>query len=33
MGRRSVEAHRPDKALFPGGGQAKQYTKGDLVAY
>ncbi|WP_327185906.1 non-homologous end-joining DNA ligase [Streptomyces sp. NBC_01334] len=33
VGRRSVEVHRPDKVLFPGGAQAKQYTKGDLVAY
>ncbi|MFD9433846.1 non-homologous end-joining DNA ligase [Streptomyces sp. NPDC060002] len=33
VGRRSVEVHRPDKVLFPGGGAAKQYTKGDLAAY
>ncbi|MDR6976360.1 bifunctional non-homologous end joining protein LigD [Streptomyces sp. 3330] len=32
-GRRSVEVHRPEKVLFPGGEEAKQYTKGDLVAY
>ncbi|MFV0132758.1 non-homologous end-joining DNA ligase [Streptomyces sp. HMX87] len=33
-GRRTVEVHRPDKVLFPGGdGGAKEYTKGDLVAY
>ncbi|OQR62742.1 ATP-dependent DNA ligase [Streptomyces maremycinicus] len=33
VGRRSIEVHRPDKVLFPGGEDAKQYTKGDLVAY
>ena len=36
-GRRSVEVHRADKVLFPGDGggdgQAKEYTKGDLVDY
>ncbi|MFE9168885.1 non-homologous end-joining DNA ligase [Streptomyces kebangsaanensis] len=37
-GRRTVEVHRPDKVLFPGGdggdgGAAKEYTKGDLVDY
>ncbi|MEU2745761.1 non-homologous end-joining DNA ligase [Streptomyces collinus] len=32
-GRRTVEVHRPDKVLFPGGGDAKEYTKGDLVDY
>lgn len=32
-GRRSVRVHRPDKVLFPGGGGAKEYTKGDLVDY
>jgi bifunctional non-homologous end joining protein LigD len=32
-GRRTVEVHRPDKLLFPGGGDAKEYTKGDLVDY
>ncbi|WP_221358212.1 non-homologous end-joining DNA ligase [Streptomyces beigongshangae] len=32
-GRRTVEVHRPDKVLFPGGGGAKEYTKADLVAY
>jgi len=32
-GRRTVEVHRPDKVLFPGGGGAKEYTKGDLVDY
>jgi bifunctional non-homologous end joining protein LigD len=33
VGRRSVEIHRPDKVLFPGGEDGKEYTKGDLVAY
>lgn len=33
IGRRTVEIHRPDKVLFPGGGSGKEYTKGDLVAY
>jgi bifunctional non-homologous end joining protein LigD len=28
-----VEVHRPDKVLFPGGGGAEEYTKGDLVDY
>ncbi|MFF7853085.1 non-homologous end-joining DNA ligase [Streptomyces sp. NPDC007904] len=32
-GRRTVRIHRPDKVLFPGGGDAKEYTKGDLVDY
>ncbi|MFJ7335117.1 non-homologous end-joining DNA ligase [Streptomyces sp. NPDC101116] len=32
-GRHTVEVHRPDKVLFPGGGDAKEYTKGDLVDY
>ncbi|MDH6606305.1 bifunctional non-homologous end joining protein LigD [Streptomyces sp. SAI-208] len=32
-GRHSVEVHRPDKVLFPGGDGAKEYTKADLVAY
>ncbi len=32
-GRRTVEVHRADKVLFPGGGGAKEYTKGDLVDY
>lgn len=32
-GRRTVEVHRPDKVLFPAGENAKEYTKGDLVAY
>lgn len=35
-GKRTVEVHRPDKVLFPGGdgdGAAKEYTKGDLVDY
>ncbi|WP_190035098.1 non-homologous end-joining DNA ligase [Streptomyces fructofermentans] len=32
-GGRTVQVHRPDKVLFPGGGGAGQYTKGDLVAY
>ena len=33
-GRHTVEVHRPDKVLFPGGaGGAQEYTKGDLVDY
>ncbi|MFH8933030.1 non-homologous end-joining DNA ligase [Streptomyces griseosporeus] len=32
-GRRTVEVHRPDKVLFPGGADTKEYTKGDLVDY
>lgn len=32
-GRRTVDVHRVDKVLFPGGGGAKEYTKGDLVDY
>ncbi|MFI1733358.1 non-homologous end-joining DNA ligase [Streptomyces acidicola] len=32
-GRRTVEIHRPDKVLFPGDGEAKEYRKGDLVEY
>ncbi|MEU9351116.1 non-homologous end-joining DNA ligase [Streptomyces griseoloalbus] len=33
-GRRRVEVHRPGKVLFPGGGgDAEEYTKGDLVDY
>jgi bifunctional non-homologous end joining protein LigD len=32
-GRRTVEVHRPEKVLFPGGGDAKEYTKADLVDY
>ncbi|GAA3168062.1 non-homologous end-joining DNA ligase [Streptomyces virens] len=32
-GRRSVQIHRPDKVLFPGGADAAAYTKGDLVDY
>lgn len=32
-GRRTVEVKRVDKVLFPGGGGAKEYTKGDLVDY
>ncbi|MGW2518373.1 non-homologous end-joining DNA ligase [Streptomyces sp. NPDC001617] len=32
-GRRTVEVHRPDKVLFPGSGDTKEYTKGDLVDY
>jgi bifunctional non-homologous end joining protein LigD len=32
-GRRTVEVHRPDKVLIPGGGTAKDVTKADLVAY
>ncbi|MFI9827730.1 non-homologous end-joining DNA ligase [Streptomyces sp. NPDC051913] len=32
-GRRTVEVHRPDKVLFPGSGETKEYTKGDLADY
>ncbi|MET8243687.1 non-homologous end-joining DNA ligase [Streptomyces sp. NPDC005202] len=32
-GRRTVQVHRPDKVLFPGDGDAKEYTKSDLVDY
>ncbi|MER6123928.1 non-homologous end-joining DNA ligase [Streptomyces sp. NPDC001795] len=32
-GRRTLEIHRPDKVLFPGDGDAEEYTKADLVAY
>ncbi|AYC37491.1 non-homologous end-joining DNA ligase [Streptomyces griseorubiginosus] len=32
-GKHTVEVHRPGKVLFPGGDGAKEYTKGDLVAY
>jgi len=32
-GRRTVEVHRPDKVLFPGSGETKEYTKGDLAEY
>ncbi|MFE9448547.1 non-homologous end-joining DNA ligase [Streptomyces sp. NPDC006739] len=32
-GRRTVAVHRPGKVLFPGGGNAKEYTKGDLADY
>ncbi|WP_055619351.1 non-homologous end-joining DNA ligase [Streptomyces sp. JHA19] len=32
-GRRTVEVKRVDKVLFPGGGGAKEYTKGDLIEY
>lgn len=32
-GRRTVQVHRSDKVLFPGDGDAKEYTKGDLVDY
>ena len=32
-GRRTVEVHRPDKVLFPGGDDGKEYTKADLVDY
>lgn len=32
-GRRPVEIHRPGKVLFPGGEDAEEYTKGDLVDY
>lgn len=33
VGRRTLEIHRPDKVLFPGDGDAKEYTKRDLVEY
>ncbi|MGW3729004.1 non-homologous end-joining DNA ligase [Streptomyces sp. NPDC000851] len=33
VGRRTVEVQRPDKVLFPGGRDAKEYTKSDLVDY
>ncbi|CAL9605075.1 non-homologous end-joining DNA ligase [Streptomyces sp. enrichment culture] len=32
-GRRTVELRRPGKVLFPGDGDAKEYTKGDLADY
>ncbi|MEU8749020.1 hypothetical protein [Streptomyces chartreusis] len=32
-GRRTAEVKRADKVLFPGTGNAKEYTKGDLVDY
>ncbi|MEV7449424.1 non-homologous end-joining DNA ligase [Streptomyces nigra] len=32
-GRRTVEVKRVDKVLFPGGGGAKEYTKGELIEY
>ncbi|WP_435215034.1 non-homologous end-joining DNA ligase [Streptomyces sp. bgisy034] len=32
-GRRTVEVKRGDKVLFPGAGDAQEYTKGDLVDY
>ncbi|MBC2903081.1 non-homologous end-joining DNA ligase [Streptomyces cupreus] len=32
-GRRTVEVHRSAKVLFPGDGDTKEYTKGDLVDY
>ncbi|GAA2249235.1 ATP-dependent DNA ligase [Streptomyces ruber] len=32
-GRRTVEIHRPDKVLFPGGAHGTEITKADLVAY
>ncbi|MCO4694322.1 non-homologous end-joining DNA ligase [Streptomyces sp. RO-S4] len=32
-GRRRVEIRRPDKVLLPGDGDARAYTKGDLVDY
>ncbi|MEV5432121.1 non-homologous end-joining DNA ligase [Streptomyces sp. NPDC052701] len=32
-GRRTLRLHRPDKVLFPGNGDAEQYTKGDLADY
>ncbi|WP_329332854.1 non-homologous end-joining DNA ligase [Streptomyces sp. NBC_00663] len=32
-GRRTVEVHRPGKVLFPGSGETKEYTKGELADY
>ncbi|MFI5684280.1 non-homologous end-joining DNA ligase [Streptomyces sp. NPDC051636] len=32
-GRRTIQVHRPGKVLLPGDGDAKEYTKGDLVDY
>jgi bifunctional non-homologous end joining protein LigD len=32
-GKRTVGVHRPGKVLFPGGGDTREYTKGDLVDY
>ncbi|WP_367319872.1 non-homologous end-joining DNA ligase [Streptomyces sp. HUAS ZL42] len=32
-GRRTVEVRRPHKVLFPGDGDGKEYTKGDLAEY
>ncbi len=32
-GRRTVEVHRPDKVLLPGGGRGEDVTKAGLVAY
>ncbi|MBL1083880.1 non-homologous end-joining DNA ligase [Streptomyces actinomycinicus] len=32
-GRRTVQIRRPGKVLFPGGGSASEYTKGDLADY
>ncbi|MFI9154425.1 non-homologous end-joining DNA ligase [Streptomyces sp. NPDC053367] len=32
-GRHTVELHRPGKALFPGDGDGKEYTKGHLADY
>ncbi|MFI6654208.1 non-homologous end-joining DNA ligase [Streptomyces sp. NPDC050523] len=32
-GRRTVRIHRAGKVLFPGDGDAKEYTKGDLADY
>ncbi|MBC9728682.1 non-homologous end-joining DNA ligase [Streptomyces sp. TRM68367] len=32
-GRRTVQVRRPDKVLFPGSGDAKEYTKSDLAEY
>lgn len=32
-GRRTLDIHRPDKAMFPADGGDREYTKGDLVDY
>ncbi|MEU0039547.1 non-homologous end-joining DNA ligase [Streptomyces sp. NPDC006333] len=32
-GRRTLDIHRPDKAMFPTGGGDREYTKGHLVDY
>ncbi|MFE7017595.1 hypothetical protein ACFVAQ_45270, partial [Streptomyces sp. NPDC057651] len=33
VGRRTLDIHRPDKALFPASGGGKEYSKSDLVEY